>query len=166
MKRAILFLFVCVLAGCQPSSTRPSEDAERAAQYGFPTRPDGPIADAAQIIAPAEEVALDRRLRQLLDTKKTAVIVVTVTSLNGADEAAYANALARHWHIGAERGGLLILVAPDDRRVRIETDDAVRIRLTDADCAAIIEEIMLPRFRRKDYAEGIRAGVEAIAAKL
>jgi uncharacterized protein len=60
----------------------------------------------------------------------------------------------------------VLLVAPTDRQVRIETDDKVRARLSDEQCAEIIQQVLLPRFRSGDFAGGIIAGVEEIELHL
>ena len=109
---------------------------------------------------------LDTRLRDILGETKTALVVVTVASLGDKDVAVYTNSLARRWKVGAQRGGVVLLVAPNERRLRIETSDKARERLSDQECAEIIEQVVTPRFRAGDLPGGIAAGVEAIASQL
>lgn len=129
-------------------------------------RPDGPISDGADIIAAPDEIMLAKRLRGVFDQTQTGLVVVTVRSLRGEDVAGFANALARQWEIGGKRGGVVLLVAPNERQLRIETSDTVRERLSDRQCAEIIQRVITPRFRSGDFSGGIVEGVEAIATYL
>jgi uncharacterized protein len=162
----LLLLSAC--AGClQPT---PESDGRTTDQVivssTLVSRPDGPVRDDAEILPAKDEAKLDTHLRQVLDRTRTALIVVTVSSLGGQDVADYTRSLARQWEVGATRGGVVLLVAPTDRQVRIETDDKVRARLSDEQCAEIIQQVLLPRFRSGDFAGGIIAGVEEIELHL
>ena len=132
----------------------------------LPARPDGPVSDGANIIPTADEAILDARLREIFDKTQTALIVVTVPSLGGRDVSAYTNALARQWKVGGERGGVVLLLAPTERQIRIETSDDARMRLSDRECSEIIQRALTPQFKTGDFARGITAGVEAIASHL
>lgn len=124
------------------------------------------MSDAADIIPAEQEASLDTRLREIFDKTQSALIVATVSSLGEQDAATYTNTLARTWGVGGARGGVVLLVAPNERQVRIETDEKVRSRLSDEQCAEIIEKVLLPRFKAGDFGGGIAAGAEAIAAHL
>src|SRR5688572_18078384 len=80
----------------------------------LPPRPAGPILDQANLLPPAEEAALDQRLRVYNASTGRAVIVATVASLDGMDEVTYGQELAEAWGIGGENteAGVLLLVAP------------------------------------------------------
>jgi uncharacterized protein len=93
------------------------------AYAAIPPRPQGPILDQANLLPPADEAALDQRLRAYNASTGRAVIVATVSSLDGLDEVNYGQELAEAWGIGGENTeqGVLLLVAPKERRVRIAT---------------------------------------------
>jgi uncharacterized protein len=94
--------------------------------------------------------------------------VATVPDLQGYDISDYGYQLGRAWGLGdAERNdGALLLVAPNDRKVRIEVGYGLEGYLTDALSALIIQNAILPRFRENDYPGGIMAGTDAIIAQL
>ena len=162
----LLLLIACANCGqAAPNETR-QEAPLALAPIVLPARPDGPVSDGANLIPPADEEILDARLREIFDKTQTAFIVVTVPSLGGRDVSAYTNALARQWKVGGERGGVVLLLAPTERQMRIETSDEARKRLSDRQSLEIIERVLTPRFKTGDFAEGIAAGVEAIASNL
>lgn len=163
---AILLLVAC--AGCSQSETPAyvGNSEQTVIAGAIATRPNGPVSDAADIITAEREALLEARLREIFDNTQTALIVATVESLHEQDVSTYTNSLAKTWEVGGARGGVVLLVAPNERQVRIETDDKVRARLSDEQCAEIIEKILLPRLGARDFGGGIRTGVEAIAAHL
>jgi uncharacterized protein len=128
----------------------------------------GRVVDQADII-PAEE---ERSLAALLEAheRKTTnqVVVATVASLAGQSIEEYGVALGRAWGIGqAEKdNGVILLVAPNEREVRIEVGYGLEGELTDAISRFIIEASILPRFRADDMPGGIRRGAEDIVAVL
>ena len=162
----LLVLLACASCFESPSAKGPPEALQVVASAALVTRPDGPISDGADVIPASEEAILDKRLREVLDQKRTAFIVVTVNSLGDQDVAAFTNSLARQWKVGAARGGVVLLVAPNDRQMRIETSEEVRARLSDQQCAEIIARVLKPRFQGGDFAGGIAAAVEVIAFHL
>ena len=134
----------------------------------FPPRPDGPILDQADLLPPAEEAALDTKLRDYNRTTGRAVIVATVNSLGGLDEESYARELAQEWGVGGAETeqGVLMLVAPNERRVFISTARGVQGTLTDISAGRIVRNIITPAFREGDFAGGISAGVDQIIERL
>jgi uncharacterized protein len=139
-----------------------------AAKAELPPRPQGPVADLAAIIPDAEEAALDARLRAYNRDTGRAIIVATVPSLDGQVIERYAQDLARSWQIGGAESqeGVLVLVAPTERKLRIHAAVGAQGRLTDGLASRIIRETMTPRFKAEDYGGGIAAGVEQIIAQL
>ncbi|HEU4651655.1 MAG TPA: TPM domain-containing protein [Croceibacterium sp.] len=139
-----------------------------AAAQDLPPRPDGPIYDGANIISPGEKDLLDRRLRDYNRTTGRAIIVATVPSLDGLDIETYAQRLAETWEIGGKESenGLLFLVAPNERRMRIHTARGLQERMTDIMSGRIIRDVVTPRFKDGDLSGGIVAGVDAIIAQL
>lgn len=124
----------------------------------------GQIVDAANLISPEDKAAILAELKALEGTSTDQVAVVTVPSLEGYPIEDYGIGLARQWQIGQKDkdNGLLLLVAPNERRVRIEVGRRLEPIMTDILSAAIIDTAILPRFRRGDFSGGIRAGVQDI----
>ncbi len=95
-------------------------------------------------------------------------MIATVPSLQGRSIEDYSVQLARSWRIGsaAHNDGVLLLVAPTERKVRIEVGYGLERRVTDPFAARVIREQIIPRFQAEDYAAGIAAGSAAIIARL
>ena len=142
--------------------------AGSATAQDFPARPTGPVYDGANVIDPAAETQLDRRLRAYNAQTGRAIIVATVPSLDGLPVDMYAQQLAERWGIsGAEtEEGVLMVVAPGERDAWITTARGVQTTLTDAMAGRIFRNQMVPRFKKGDYAGGIAAGVDGIAQTL
>jgi uncharacterized protein len=134
----------------------------------FPPRPAGPIYDGADLLPPADEAALDARLREFNRRTGNAVIVATVTSLDGQNIENYSRQLYETWGIGgAERdAGVLLLVAPSEREMRIEVGYGLTPYITDILSGRIIRNDITPRFKAGDMAGGINAGVDAMVTQL
>lgn len=138
------------------------------ADAAFPTRPTGPVLDQAEIIPATDEAALDAKLRAYNQQTGRAIIVATVTSLDGLEVERYAQELARAWDIGGKESqeGVLFLVAPTERKIRIHPAVGAQGRLTDGFLGRTIREVITPRFKAKDMAGGISAGVDAVVAQM
>lgn len=134
----------------------------------YPDRPAGPVLDQAAVIPQAAEHGLDAKLREYSAGTCRAVVVATVSSLEGQSVEDYALRLANHWKIGDPvRGdGILLLVAPTERKVRIEVSRSLQPAMSDAAAMEIIEGGMLARYRSGDFSGGIEQGVEAIIQRL
>lgn len=139
-----------------------------AAQADYPARPDGPVLDAAGIIPDQQEASLDARLRAYSKQTGRAVIVATVTSLDDLPVEDYAQTLAEKWDIGGKETeqGVLILVAPNERRIRIHANRGVQERLPDVILSRITRDAITPKFKAGDLGGGIAAGVDEIVAQL
>jgi uncharacterized protein len=124
----------------------------------------GPLVDEAQVLSPAEEEELSVRLRDFRTRTGNQLQVATVAGLQGYDIETFANLLHRHWALGEKdkNNGVLLLVAPKERKVRIEVGYGLEGTLTDALSRLIIENAIVPRFRTGDVAGGVRAGVDDI----
>src|SRR5680860_557984 len=138
-----------------------------AAQPTFPELT-GRVVDNAQLLSPADKTALDAELKALEDKSSDQVVVVTLPSLQGYTIEDYGYQLGRHWGIGTAKlnNGVLLIVAPNERKVRIEVGRGLEPTLTDALSKIIIENAILPRFREGDFAGGIKDGVRDIALAL
>lgn len=133
----------------------------------FPTLT-GRVVDAANLLDATTVERLDTRLAAHETASSDQVVVVTVPSLGGRDIADYANRLGRAWGIGTAENdnGVLLVVAPNERDVRIEVGYGLEGALTDALAANIVRREILPAFREGDYAGGIDAGTGAILAAI
>ncbi len=138
------------------------------ARAEIPARPDGPIADYANVLTASDKATLDARLRDYNRTTGRAIIVATVPSLDGEEIETYAQTMAETWGIGGaeSQNGVLFLVAPTERKVRIATARGVDVRLTDIMSGRIIRDVVVPRFKAGDMSGGIVAGVDAIIRQL
>lgn len=134
----------------------------------YPPRPEGPVYDGADIISAATEAALDRRLRDYNRETGRALVVATIPSLDGANLEQYATGLFADWGIGgAERDqGLLLLVARDDRKMRIEVGYGLHPYFGGIMAGRVIRDDITPRFKEGDFDAGIVAGIDAITAHL
>lgn len=134
----------------------------------MPARPSGPVLDQAGIIPDSDEAALAQKLSAYNAQTGRAVIVATVASLDGQDIESYANTLFRAWGVGGEKTdqGLLFLVAPNDRKVRIEVGYGLEEFLPDVLAGRIISQAVTPRFKAGDYSGGINGGVDQILTQL
>ena len=133
----------------------------------FPTLT-GRIVDQMNVISPEAKSALEPRLAELEEKSGIQLVVATVASLGGQDIEPYANQLFRTWKLGekAKNNGVLLLVAPNERRVRIEVGYGLEGTLTDALSKVIIANAMTPRFKSGDYSGGISRGVDDIITVL
>lgn len=96
------------------------------------------------------------------------MVVVTVKSLGGQTVERFTMDLGNRWGIG-RRGindGIIVLLAPNDRKVRIEVGPGLQSPLSNELTKRIIDERMLPRFRKSDFYGGLVAGVDALIARL
>ncbi len=109
------------------------------------------------------EQALSLRLEALEKATSDQLVVVTVPSLNGQTIEGYSLALGNRWGIGRKDvdNGVIILVAPTERKVRVEVGLGLEGLLTDARAGEVIKA-MLMRFKARDYAGGLGIGVDQI----
>ncbi len=131
--------------------------------HAEPTFPEltGRITDEAGLIDAAAREAITGELSTLEQTSTDQIAVVTLKSLQGYEIEEYGYKLGRHWGIGQKDkdNGALLIVAPNERKVRIEVGRGLEPHLTDAMSKLIIDRTILPAFRRGDFAGGIAAGV-------
>jgi uncharacterized protein len=128
----------------------------------------GRIVDQANIIPLDTRSAIEPKLKDLEDKSGIQFVVATVTSLEGQEIEPYANQLFRTWKLGdkAKNNGVLLLVAPNERRVRIEVGYGLEGTLTDALSKIIISNAIAPRFKAGDYGGGIARGVDDVITVL
>ena len=128
----------------------------------------GRVVDAAHILQPGDVAALDAKLKNLETQSQRQLVVATVPSLGGADIQDYGYRLGRAWGIGdkTRNDGVLLIVAPTERKVGIETGYGMEGIITDALSATIINQRMVPRFKAGDYAGGINAAVDDLITQM
>ena len=128
----------------------------------------GRVVDQAGIIPDDREAAIVQQLEQLQRATSRQLVVATVSSLEGAEIQDYAYRLGRHWRIGQAEAdnGVVLLVAPNERRVWITVGYGLEGILTDAFTGQVVREQIVPRFRENDYPGGIEAGVAALITQL
>lgn len=128
----------------------------------------GRIVDQANIIPAETRTALEPKLADLEAKSGIQLVIATVRSLEGQEIEPYANELFRTWKLGekTKNNGVLLLVAPNERRVRIEVGYGLEGTLTDALSNVIITNAIAPRFKAGDFGGGISRGVEDIITVL
>ncbi len=124
----------------------------------------GRVVDQADVIPPSTKSAIETKLRDLEDKSGIQLVVASVNSLDGLDVETYANGLFRAWKLGEAKknNGVLFLVAPNERKMRIEVGYGLEGTLTDALSKIILTSAVAPRFKARDYGAGIERGVEGI----
>jgi uncharacterized protein len=134
----------------------------------IPAPPAGAVLDQAGIIPDAEEAALETRLREYNRRTGRAVVVATLSSLDGEDIATYGTRLGHTWGVGGKETdqGLILLVAPNERKVRIEVGYGLEAFMPDVLAGRIIRETITPRFKAGDMVGGINAGIDAVTTQL
>ena len=128
----------------------------------------GRVVDNANLLDPGQEAALTAKLAAVEQRSGRQFVVATLASLEGRTIEDYGYRLGRTWQIGdeAKDDGVLLIVAPNERKVRIETGYGARVFLTDAVSGFIVRNSILPKFKANDYPGGIVAGADAIIALL
>lgn len=134
----------------------------------LPSKPSGFVTDDAGVLSPAEEQRLEALLSDLERATSHEVAVVTVRSLDGRPIEDAAVELFQAWGIGKRDrdNGVLFLVAPTERRMRIEVGYGLEDVLPDGKAGRIRDEHVLPPFRAGNVSGGVVGGAEAIVAAL
>ncbi len=155
MTRLLAVLVACVLL------------SQTAVAQQFPSLTDR-VVDAADIIPPAVETKLTRMLAEHEKTTDNQVVVVTVPDLQGYDIADFGYRLGRHWGIGqkGKDNGLLFIIAPTERKLRIEVGYGLEGDMPDATAKSIIDTVVVPAFKKGDMGGGIESGVLSILSVL
>jgi len=142
--------------------------AQAQAQPGLQPVPPltGRVIDETGTLSAQDQAALDGKLAALERDKGAQVVVLMIPTTAPEDIAAYANRVGNTWKIGRKDvgDGLLLLVAKDDRRVRIEVAQTLEGAVPDLAADQIIEDAITPAFRRGDFAGGLNAAVDQLGA--
>lgn len=153
----------------QANSSNANQDAARPVTFPVPTLAlTGRVTDAAEILTPEQEAALSTKLERLERATGHQMVIATVPTLGGTDVATFTKDLANSWGIGRKgyNDGVVLLVAPNERKVRIAVGYGLEKSLTNDICKQIIDEQILPRFREGDLPGGIEAAANVLIARL
>lgn len=128
----------------------------------------GRVVDQANILPAETSSSIERKLADLETKSGIQLVVATVASLEGQEIEPYANELFRTWKLGekTKNNGVLLLVAPNEHRVRIEVGYGLEGTLTDALSKVIVANAIAPRFKAGDFGGGISRGVDDIITVL
>jgi uncharacterized protein len=128
----------------------------------------GRVVDNAQLLSPETEQKLTDQLAGLEQQTGRQLVVVTLPDLQGYEIEEYGYQLGRAWQIGrkGEDDGALLIVAPTDRKVRIEVGYGLEGVLTDALSSVILQRAVLPEFRAGRFEQGVVNGTNEIVAQL
>lgn len=124
----------------------------------------GRVNDLAQILEPATQQLLEENLARLEQEDSTQIVVLTMPSLDGDNLESFSLRVFEHWRLGQKDkdNGALLLIAVQDRKIRIEVGYGLEDRLTDLLSGRIIRNEIAPAFRQGDYNQGVINGVGAM----
>lgn len=163
MRAALLFAIALLAAGCD------AQGAATANAQGnhFPALT-GRVVDQAGLLNPEQERRIGAASAAVERETGAQFVVATVRSLENRPIEEYGIDLGRRWGIGrrGHNDGVILLVAPNERKVRIEVGSGLERRVTDPFAGEVLRRAVLPRFRESDMAGGILAGSDAIVARL
>ena len=154
MKKLFLLLFIII--GFQTAFSQKIEPKPN---------PPRAVNDFAQLLEPFQAEALEQKLDAYNDSTSSAIVIITVPSLNGYDIAEVALKYLRDWGIGVKgkNNGVVIMVSKSDHKARIETGYGMEGVLPDILAKQIIDERMIPFFKNGDYYAGLNNAVDAIS---
>jgi len=133
----------------------------------------GRVVDQANLLDPEQEAALTAKLAGLETRTKRQLVVTTLNSLEGYEISDYGYRLGREWALGQDGkgetekdNGAILIIAPNERKMRIEVGYGLEPVLTDAFANQVIQNDILPAFREGGFERGITAGVDAVISQL
>lgn len=132
--------------------------------YQNPGNPQGFVSDFAGVISNDAKQAIESKLYEFEKETSTEIAVVTIKDLGGDYVENFAVELFKDWGIGKKGidNGVLLLVAVDDHKMRIEVGYGLEGALTDSEASSIIRNTLTPAFRANDYSGGISKAVDQI----
>ena len=157
MKRLLAFL-VLLLAGMLAAAQGVLPVPELTAR----------VIDQTGTLDDVQRKGLDEKLASFEQRKGTQMVVLMVPTTQPEDIASYGNRIANAWKIGRKEvgDGILVIVAKDDRKVRIEVAKTLEGAVPDLAASQIIETAITPKFRAGDFAGGLQAGVDQLIARI
>lgn len=126
------------------------------------------VHDDAHVLRQETIDQLEQQLKAYEDSTSNQLAILIIPSLEGESLEEYSLKVAEHWKLGKANkdNGVLLLVAVDDHKMRIEVGQGLEGVLTDALCSRIIRNEMAPNFRRSDFDAGVTSAVTAITAAI
>ena len=155
---ALLLMIAAIFACDSPAADAAGELLPKPAQREY-------VVDTAGIVSAEDRAQIEKIGEELREKTKAEIVVVTVHTLDGADIESYANKLFRSWGIGDanQSNGVLLLIAKDDRKFRIEVGYGLEGEITDGRSGEILDK-MKPYFRDEKYSEGVLNAYQKLAA--
>lgn len=152
--RALLFALALIAPGLVHAQTFPALS--------------GRVVDAANLLTPAQKQQIETLSATIQNTSQRQFVVATIPDLQGYPIEDYGYKLGRAWGIGQKgaNNGIILIVAPNDKKVRIEVGYGLEPIMTDALAQGIIDDRILPKFRGGDMGGGIVDGANAIAEQM
>jgi uncharacterized protein len=140
--------------------------AGMATDLRFPDRGRAAVVDAAKVMPDAASSDLNRQIVAWNKATGHQLVVATVPSLQGVTIAEYGYLLGRNWRLGRKgiNDGIILLLAPAERKVRIEVGRGLEGDLTDAETSVILSRVVTPKLKAGDTVGALKAGAEAIMA--
>jgi len=130
-----------------------------------PEQPANYVIDLAGIIDPQTEASLNRRLKELEDKTTAQMVVLTINSLEGEPIEKFSLRTAERWRLGqkGKDNGVLITVAVQDRKYRIEVGYGLEAILPDSYLGSLTRQHFVPNFRQGKYSQGVEAVVSTLS---
>lgn len=124
----------------------------------------GYVNDYAEVISPGVKERLEGELKAFEQSDSTQVVILTIPSLQGETVEEFGIKVAEAWKVGQKNkdNGIILLIAKQERKIRIEVGRGLEGRLTDLLAGRIINLVITPRFKRGDFDGGVMAGVSAL----
>jgi uncharacterized protein len=128
----------------------------------------GRVVDNAEIISPPVREGLERTLKDYESATTHQIVVLTIPTLGGESIEDFSQRVFDDWKLGSKGkdNGVLVVVAPQERRMRIHVGYGLEGALTDVAASRIIRNVMTPRFKENKYDQGIKEGIDAVIAQI
>lgn len=153
---AALFLLAVALAGAQAQDLLPVPALSAR------------VIDQTGTLDAQQRQALEAKLQAFEQQKGSQIVMLMVATTAPEDIASYANRVGNAWKIGRKEvgDGILVIVAKNDRKMRIEVAKTLEGAVPDIAAARIIDHAMKPRFRDNDFAGGLDAAADQLIARV
>lgn len=135
-------------------------------QFDIPKKPDfqTSVYDYAKVLSGNQKATLENKLIKYSDSTSTQIVLITIESLKGENINILAANWGHEWGVGQEKedNGIVVLLAKNDRKIAIQAGYGIEHLLTDALSKRIIEQVIIPEFKKGDYYAGLDKGTYAI----
>lgn len=155
-------LAIFFVTGCAAEESEPENSAVPALELT------GRVVDEADLLSAELEEEFTQRLEAIEVQTQAQFVIVTTSGLGGQDIETYSRKLGNAWGVGdAERNdGLLLVVAPNERKVRIEVGRGLETVVTNEEAAAIIQSAILPEFSEGNFEAGVSNAIDNLENEL